>query len=262
MVERYKMVERHKMGSGLGFQLSEEFNPNNPSAPSFPRRRETSNRYTPRSGQNLDIVPLRGKSSINWIPAFAGMTNCRSIGQSGFKHQSLFRSSCQRGFTLIELLIVLVVMGIALGLVMVQLMPDHQAPLRDEAARLALLLENAGLEARASGRSLAWSGEKNMYRFSSKNEYGGWVRIDDDSSFRPRTLPAGVNIGEVSVEEQPIKPGEYVLLSANSFAVPFSIRLYLSAESGSEFGSARVIGKSTGDVEFKLDDLQVGNLAQ
>lgn len=157
----------------------------------------------------------------------------------------------QRGFTLIELLVVLVVMGVALGLVMVQLMPDRQAPLREEAARLALLLENAGLEARASGRSLAWSGEKNSYHFlRQKDEYNDWVRIVDDTSFRPRTLPEGVFVGEISVEEQPLKPGEFVLLSAHSFAVPFRIRLT------SEYGSASVTGKSTGDVVFSLDDQQ------
>jgi general secretion pathway protein H len=155
----------------------------------------------------------------------------------------------QRGFTLIELLVVLVVMGIALGLVMVQLMPDQRAPLREEAARLALLLENAGLEARASGRSLAWSGEKNNYRFLSKNAYGDWLRIDDDSSFRPRTMPEGVNISEIRVEEQPIRPGDFVLLSAHAFAVPFRIRL------SNEYGTASVTGKSTGDVVFALEEL-------
>jgi general secretion pathway protein H len=170
--------------------------------------------------------------------------------QVSVKHSSCNHSSFQRGFTLIELLVVLVVMGVAMGLVVVQLMPDHQAPLREEAARLALLMENAGLEARASGRSMAWSGEKNSYRFFSKNAYGDWVRIDDDSSFRPRTLPEGVNVGEVSVEEQVIKPGEYILLSANSFAVPFRIRL------SSEFGGASVTGKSTGDVISSLDGRQ------
>ena len=162
--------------------------------------------------------------------------------------QNHYSSLIQRGFTLVELLIVMVVMGIALGMVMVQLMPDHRAPLREEAGRLSLLLENAGLEARASGHSLAWSGEKNSYRFFGKNEYGDWVRIDDDSSFRPRTLPEGVSIGELSVEEQTLKPGEYILLSANSFAVPFRIRL------SSEYGGASVTGKSTGDVVFSLDD--------
>ncbi len=162
-------------------------------------------------------------------------------------------SLSQRGFTLIELLIVLVVMGIALGMVMVQLMPDHRAPLREEAGRLALLLENAGLEARASGHSLAWSGEKDSYRFFNKNEYGDWVRIDDDSSFRPRTLPEGVSFGEVSVEEQVLKPGEFILLSANSFAVPFRIRMT------SAYGGARVTGKSTGDVVYVLDDQSPDN---
>ena len=55
----------------------------------------------------------------------------------------------KKGFTLIELLVVLVIIGIALGLVMVQLMPDRRAQLREESERLALLLENAGMEARA-----------------------------------------------------------------------------------------------------------------
>ena len=147
-------------------------------------------------------------------------------------------------------------MGIAMGLVMVQLMPDKQASLREESGRLALLLENAGLEARASGRSLAWSGEKNSYRFFSKNEYGDWVRIVDDSTFRPRTLAEGVNISEVSVEEQPLKPGEYIVLSAHSFAGPFRIRL------NNEYGSASVIGKSTGDVLSSLDAQQTENTAR
>lgn len=153
----------------------------------------------------------------------------------------------QSGFTLIELLVVIVVMGIALGMVVLQLMPDKVATVREEAARLALLLENAGMEARASGRSIAWTGEKGSYRFYRRNDYGDWVRIDDDAMFRPRTLAEGVNINEVSVEDQPLKPGEYVILSANSYAEPFQIHL------GSEYGSAAVNGRSTGDVTYQLD---------
>jgi general secretion pathway protein H len=180
-------------------------------------------------------------------------------GQMNLSQINLSKSCgriCQRGFTLVELLVVLVVMGIALGMVVVQLMPDKQAPLRDEAARLSLLLENAGLEARASGRSLAWSGEKNQYRFSSKNDYGDWVRIVDDSPFRPRTMPEGVNIGEVSVEGLPLKQEEYILLSANTYAAPFRIHLT------SEYGGASVNGKSTGDVLFTLDSQTADKTAQ
>ena len=74
--------------------------PNNPLAPSFPRitsdfagvvcqlsrmasssiRRESSEINTPRSGQNLDVDPLCGNFSINWIPACAGMTSLWSSG--------------------------------------------------------------------------------------------------------------------------------------------------------------------------------------
>ncbi len=138
-------------------------------------------------------------------------------------------------------------MGIALGMVAVQLMPDDRAILREESQRLALLLENAGMEARISGHSLAWSSEKNGYRFWKKNAYGDWVRIEDDSIFRPRTLPDGLGIAEVSVETQPLRPGEQMLLSASSFALPFRIRL------AGEHAVASVTGNSTGAVSAKLD---------
>ena len=151
---------------------------------------------------------------------------------------------------------VIVVMGVALGLVMVQLMPDKQAPLREEGARLALLLENAGLEARAGGRSIAWSGENHKYLFFSKNEYGDWEPIDADSAFRPRSMSEGVNIDMISVEEQPVNPGEYVVLNAHSFAVPFRISLR------SKFGVVTVSGKSTGDVVFSMNEPQVESPAQ
>ena len=182
---------------------------------------------------------------------------CSDVKAIADKNRCFFFVARQRGFTLIELLVVLVVIGVSLGLVMVQLLPDRSGPLREESARLALLLENAGLEARASGRSLAWSGEKGNYRFSSKNAYGDWVRIDDGSVFRPRTLPGGINITEVTVEEQVVKQGEYILLSAHSFAVPFRIRL--SSGLGGEFMSASVTGKSTGDVVFSLDEQLLEN---
>ena len=144
---------------------------------------------------------------------------------------------------------VLVVMGVALGLAVVQLMPDKDAALRDEGLRLALLLENAGMEARASGRPLAWSGEKNNYHFLKKNNYGDWIRIDDESLFRPRIMVEGVNLGEIKVEGQPLRSGELLLLlSAHSYAVPFSIRLR------GGINSATVTAKSTGDVIFALDN--------
>jgi general secretion pathway protein H len=147
-----------------------------------------------------------------------------------------------QGFTLVELLVVLVVMGIALSMVVVQLMPDDQAILRQEAARLALLLENAGLEARASGHSMAWSAENTRYRFWKKNEYNDWTPIEDGSSFRSRNFPEGIRIVDMTVEDLPFKQGEQFALSASAFALPFKVRM--------NFASANVMidGKSTGEV--------------
>lgn len=156
-------------------------------------------------------------------------------------------SNGQSGFTLIELLVVLVVMGIALGAVVVQLMPDNRAALREETQRLALLLENAEMEARASGRPLAWSAEQNGYRFWKKNDYGEWVRLEDDAMFRPRTFPDGLGIAEVSVETRPLQPGELMSMNAFSYTLPFRIRL-----TGGQ-ASASVTGSSTGAVTAKLD---------
>jgi general secretion pathway protein H len=173
------------------------------------------------------------------------------MSHSGSFHVPPFTSPRpQHGFTLVELLVVLVVMGIALGMVVVQLMPDDRTILHEEAARLALLLENAGLEARSSGRSMAWSAEKTHYLFWKKNDYNDWARIEDDTSFRPRTLPEGMHITEITVEEQPLKLGEQLALSASSFALPFRIRLSNAAFSTS------VVGKSTGEVIVESSDEQ------
>jgi general secretion pathway protein H len=144
-------------------------------------------------------------------------------------------------------------MGIALGLVVVQLMPDDRSALREEAARLALLLENAGLEARSSGRSMAWSAENTRYLFWKKNNYNDWTRIEDDSMFRPRTLPEGTRIGAITLEDQPVKAGEQIALSASAYAPPFRIKLSNAS------ASATIIGKSTGEVVVQPDDAPVGN---
>jgi hypothetical protein len=62
------------------------FNPNFPLDPSFPRRRESSKKNNPRSGQSPEVDLLCRGFSMNWIPAFAGMTKFRANGKSGFNN--------------------------------------------------------------------------------------------------------------------------------------------------------------------------------
>lgn len=159
--------------------------------------------------------------------------------------------SC-RGFTLIELLVTMVIMGIVLGLAVVKLMPDEQSVLRDEANRLALLLENAGMEARASGRSMAWSTAGDGYQFWRKNDYGDWVVVEGNDEFRPRTLPQGMRVVSVQVESQLLQSGDRLVLDAASFALPFRIGLANGAT------SMAVSGNSSGAVTAVSGDVATG----
>ncbi len=128
------------------------------------------------------------------------------------------------GFTLIELLLVLVIAGIALAAIVPQLMPDDRGQLREEADRLALLLGNAQLEARSSGVSMAWLPDSKGYQFWRRNEQSSWKPMED-GPFRFRPWSAQTRIAAVLVDDDPLKFGERMLLSATSFPPPFEIRM-------------------------------------
>lgn len=150
------------------------------------------------------------------------------------------------GFTLVELLVVLVIMAVVSGMAVVQMMPDDRSRLREEARRLALLLENATLEARASGHSLAWSPEAGGYRFWQLDRYGEWKNVVEPM-FRRRELPEAMLITEVGVEERTIMAGEKLLFGPASFPTPFVIRLRMGKV------EAAVTGNATGETQVRLN---------
>lgn len=151
-----------------------------------------------------------------------------------------------QGFTLIEFLVVMVVMGIALGMAAVQLMPDDSSRLRQAGEQLALLLENAGMEARSSGVAMAWVAKRNQYQFFQRNEQGIWESIDS-GSFRPRALEEGITIAAVELDGKPVELGSRLPLSATSFASPFNIKLSAGA------ALLYVVGNGVGTVSVTLD---------
>jgi hypothetical protein len=67
--------------------VASSFNPDFPFDPSSSRRRGSSKKNTPRSGQNVDFDLLCREFLINWIPACAGMTKFRANGKSRLKNQ-------------------------------------------------------------------------------------------------------------------------------------------------------------------------------
>jgi general secretion pathway protein H len=124
-----------------------------------------------------------------------------------------------RGFTLIELMVVLLVMGLAAGLIGVLAQPDERTRLRVEAERLAELLDLAATESRLTGKPIAWAVGRADYRFWRSSD-AGWLEAGE--TLRARSLPAGMAISGLRIEFDPYVPVTYELqmsLGAARYAV-------------------------------------------
>jgi len=170
-------------------------------------------------------------------------------------NQSITRSARICGFTLIELLVVLLIMGLFAGLVSTITRPDDRALLRVEAERLAQLLDLAATKSRLTGKSIAWTADGPGYRFWQFSEDTSWSEILDDDSLRPRTLPQGMAIAGMRVEN--MRMPERMRLEFDPYgATPsFSVEMTLGAArctvAGSPIGEVRVLpeqGKDNGEL--------------
>ena len=168
----------------------------------------------------------------------------------------------RRGFTLIELLVVLLIMGLFVGLVSAIVRPDDRGLLRVEAERLAQLLDLAAAESRFAGKSIAWTADGSGYRFWQMTAdaqgfeagFAQWSDIRDNDLLRPRTLPQGMMISGLQVENVPARgamrleftPYGGVVLA---FTIEMSLGTVRYAVAGSPIGEVRALpgeGKSSG----------------
>ena len=135
-----------------------------------------------------------------------------------------------RGFTLVEMLVVLLIMGLLVGLVSAIALPDERGLLRNEAERLAQLLDLAVAESRLTGKSIGWTADGPGYRFWRFREDTGWSEIRDSDLLRVRTLPQGMNISGLRVEN--MRPQGVMRLEFTPYAPPlfFTIEMSLGAE--------------------------------
>lgn len=125
----------------------------------------------------------------------------------------------QQGFTLIELMVVLVIIGIASAAVSLSIKPDPLKLLREDAARLAQLLQLAQAEARSDGRPITWRWDAKGFAFTRRNDRGaGLDRFKDDPQLRPRRWQSPSM--EIRVE-----PRQRVVLNAEWLGEPLQIRL-------------------------------------
>jgi len=156
-------------------------------------------------------------------------------------------SQKKRGFTLIEMLVVLLIMGLFVGLVSTITQPDDRALLRVEAERLAQLLDLASMQSRLTGKSIAWTADGPGYRFWRFSEDTNWSEIVDDDTLRARTLPQGMVIAAMSVEN--LRPSANMRLEFNPYGTvsAFRIDMALGAArgtvAGSPIGEVRVVAE-------------------
>jgi general secretion pathway protein H len=96
---------------------------------------------------------------------------------------SLPRAIC--GFTLLELLVVLVILGVAAGVVSLSVAPGEERLVEREAQRLAMLFRLAQDEARVGGRPVSWEADVRGYRFL----IAGREPQASNDPLRPRAWP-------------------------------------------------------------------------
>jgi general secretion pathway protein H len=108
---------------------------------------------------------------------------------------------CAQGFTLIELIVVMLLLVVIAGMVALNLGDDDAGEVREEAQRLALLLNTAQEEAILQGQLFALAVEKRGYHFLQLTKNGTLEPLaKEDDVLRPRELPIGMNISEVEID--------------------------------------------------------------
>jgi len=143
------------------------------------------------------------------------------------------------------MLVVLLIMGLLVGLVSVSTRPDDRGLLRIEADRLAQLLTLADSESRLTGKPLAWTGDGSTYRFWRYGDDAGWSEVQDSDLLRQRTLPRGMVISGLTVEQMRRRGGEggfRLEFSPSGATLAFTIDLSLGAE------HYQVAGSPIGDI--------------
>jgi general secretion pathway protein H len=153
------------------------------------------------------------------------------------------------------MLVVMLIMGLCVGLVSAITRPDERALLRVEAERLAQLLDLAAVQSRFTGKRIAWVSNGTGYRFWQYMDDTGWSEVRDGDLLRTRTLPQGMLIAGVRIENTRAQDALRLEFAPYASGLSFTVEMALGAErytvAASPVGDVRVLpgaGKSDGDL--------------
>jgi len=129
------------------------------------------------------------------------------------------------GFTLLEVLVVVVVIGIASGIVIANLDGDDRRRTEREAHRLAGALEHAAALAQWQSETLGVSAGSGSYRFWRRGADGRWVALADDDVLAPHSLPEEITIRLASYAGAPVAEDAILPFRPSGRNEPFALVL-------------------------------------
>ena len=130
------------------------------------------------------------------------------------------------GFTLAEILIVLLVVGLAAGLVYARFDTDPKRTVERESARLAAALEHAAQLAQWKDETVGVSASGNTYRFWRQPAGSStWQPMSADDVLQPRVLPAPLGIATREYAGLPVAADAILPLRASGRNEPYVIQI-------------------------------------
>jgi general secretion pathway protein H len=135
-------------------------------------------------------------------------------------HQAARQGCRASGFTLFELIVIVLILTVIVGLVGLNLTRDASDQLKDEAQRLAMVLQAAEEEAILNGRVFVLALTRDGYQVLTPNDKGKLDKISDDALYQPYRLPDGMAISAASVEGIPAAQGRADILIDPSGLLP------------------------------------------
>ncbi len=146
------------------------------------------------------------------------------------------------GFTLIEIAVVMLIIVIILGIVGVNLEPNPEIAVRDEANRMALLLQDAQQESILQGKILAVTFEPRAYHFLVLDDNGEFKPLSDDEILHSRTLSQDIIVSSVDIDGMPEGQTPRLMLLPSGELPAFTITLARGEHRW------QILGKLTGEI--------------